>query len=230
MESGSGQPTPDSDTFRSRAAAYYEANPGRLHKDVVKLKLQDQALPAFVKLKFPPGVVGLLIAALMAATMSSIDSGIHSVTTALVVDFRDRLMPQWKPKTEKGEMLTARILLVVIGSAAVCLACFVSQLGDVFAVAKKTTAAFGGPLLAVFVLGMFSSRVTPASVFTGTLAGAVFTAFMMERNPDWFSMWFWPLGFFGALSLSYVLSVLPVPWNNHNPGRELTFLKLRKQE
>jgi Na+/proline symporter len=183
-----------------------------------------------VKLKFPPGVVGLLIAALMAATMSSIDSGIHSVTTALVVDFRDRLMPQWKPKTEQGEMLTARILLVVIGSAAVILACFVSQLGDVFAVAKKTTAAFGGPLLAVFVLGMFSSRVTPVSVFVGTLAGAVFTAFMMDRYPDWFSMWFWPLGFFGALILSVVLSVLPVAWNRYNPGNALTFLNLRKSE
>lgn len=219
-----------SSDFETRVTAFYAANPDRLHQDVLKLKLQDQALPAFVKLKFPPGVVGLLIAALMAATMSSIDSGIHSVTTALVVDFRDRLMPGWKPETEKGEMLTARILLVLIGSTAVLLACFVSQLGDVFAVAKKTTAAFGGPLLAVFVLGMFTSRVTPVSVFAGTLAGAVFTAFMMERHPDWFSMWFWPLGFFGALLLSFILSVLPVSWNHHNPGRELTFLNLRKPD
>lgn len=221
--------TPGGESFEAQAREFYAQNPSRLHEDVVKLKLQDQALPAFVKLKFPPGVVGLLIAALMAATMSSIDSGIHSVTTALVVDFRDRLMPQWKPKTEKGEMLTARILLVLIGSASVVLACFVSQLGDVFAVAKKTTAAFGGPLLAVFVLGMFSSRVTPVSVFIGTLVGAVQTAFMMERYPDWFSMWFWPLGFFGALTLSYVLSVLPVSWNEHNSGSRLTFLNLRRQ-
>ena len=139
-------------------------------------------------------------------------------------------MPQWKPKTEQGEMLTARILLVLIGANAVTLACFVSQLGDVFAVAKKTTAAFGGPLLAVFVLGMFSSRVTPVSVFVGTLAGAVFTAFMMDRNPDWFSMWFWPLGFFGSLILSVVLSALPVSWNRYNPGNSLTFLNLRKPD
>ncbi len=225
-----GQASNKDATFRPQATAFYAEHPGQLHKDVVRLNLQDQALPAFVKLKFPPGVVGLFIAALMAATMSSIDSGIHSVTTALVVDFRDRLMPQWKPKTEQGEMLTARILLVLIGANAVTLACFVSQLGDVFAVAKKTTAAFGGPLLAVFVLGMFSSRVTPVSVFVGTLAGAVFTAFMMDRNPDWFSMWFWPLGFFGSLILSVVLSALPVSWNRYNPGNSLTFLNLRKPD
>ena len=215
------------DRFRSAAAIFYQENPARLHADVVRLKLQDQALPEFVKLKFPPGVVGLLVAALMAATMSSIDSGIHSVTTALVVDFRDRLMPRWKPKTERGEMLTARILLVLIGASAVTLACFVSQLGDVFAVAKKTTAAFGGPLLAVFILGMFWSRATSVSVFVGTLAGAVFTAVMMERNPEWFSLWFWPLGFCSTLGLSALLCVLPVPWNRSCPGGSLTFWNLK---
>ncbi|MFP6765881.1 MAG: hypothetical protein VB858_19780 [Planctomycetaceae bacterium] len=218
---------PSSEQFRSASADFYQQNPARLHEDVVRLGLQDQALPEFVKLKFSPGVVGLLVAALMAATMSSIDSGIHSVTTALVVDFRDRLMPRWKPKTERGEMFTARILLVLIGAVAVTLACFVSQLGDVFAVAKKTTAAFGGPLLAVFILGMFWSRATSCSVFAGTLAGAVFTAVMMDRNPDWFSMWFWPLGFFSTLGLSALLCVLPVPWNTNCSGSALTFWKLR---
>jgi len=221
---------PSDSLSRSAAAAFYHENPARLHADVVQLKLQDQALPEFVKLKFSPGVVGLLVAALMAATMSSIDSGIHSVTTALVVDFRDRLVPRWKPKTERGEMLTARILLVLIGVSAVTLACFVSQLGDVFAVAKKTTAAFGGPLLAVFILGMFWSGATSVSVFVGTLAGAVFTAIMMERNPDWFSMWFWPLGFFTTLGLSAVLCVLPVAWNRSQPGSSLTFWKLNSAD
>jgi Na+/proline symporter len=124
-------------------------------------------------------------------------------------------------------MFTARILLVLIGAVAVTLACFVSQLGDVFAVAKKTTAAFGGPLLAVFILGMFWSRATSCSVFAGTLAGAVFTAVMMDRNPDWFSMWFWPLGFFSTLGLSALLCVLPVPWNTNCSGSALTFWKLR---
>ena len=213
--------------FATRAREFYAENPDRLHQDVVKLKLQDQALPEFVKLKFPPGIVGLLVAALMAATMSSIDSGIHSVTTALIVDFRDRLLPQWKPKTERGEMLTARILLVLIGVASVTLACFVSELGDVFAVAKKTTAAFGGPLLAVFILGMFWSRATSVGVFVGTLAGAVVTAWMMADHPDWFSLWFWPLGFFGAVGLSAMLSLLPFRGNQGNSSRALTFWALR---
>ena len=68
----------------------------------------------------------------MAAIMSSIDSGIHSVTTAIIVDFRDRLWPSWRPKSEQGELMTIRCLVLVIGCLAVGLACQVGSMGDVF--------------------------------------------------------------------------------------------------
>lgn len=199
-----------------------------LHQDVVKLGLQDQALPTFVRLKFPPGVVGLLVAALMAATMSSIDSGIHSVTTAIVVDFRDRLFPGLRPATDRGEMQIARIILVFIGALAVLLACFVGELGDVFDVAKKTTAAFGGPLLAVFIVGMFMTRVTWLGVLLGTFGGAAITAWEMYAHPDWFSLWFWPIGFLSAIALSMVLSLIPVGKNAESAEQPLTWSTVMK--
>lgn len=200
--------TPDGPRVNSEK--WYTKRPDLIRHAVLSNGLQDQALPTFVRLNFPPGVVGLLVAALMAATMSSIDSGIHSVTTALVVDFRDRLFPGLRPKTDAGEMRVARITLVIIGVIAVTLACFVGQLGDVFAVAKKTTAAFGGPLLAVFIVGLFVKRATWLGVLLGTFAGAAITVWQMEQHPDWFSLWFWPIGFFSAIGLSLVLSLIPV--------------------
>lgn len=199
-------------TIEEAAQHLYSGSEGaaRLHKDMTTLGLQDQALPTFVRLKFPPGVVGLLVAALMAATMSSIDSGIHSVTTAIVVDFRDRLFPKLRPATDAGEMRIARIILVIVGALAVGLACFVGELGDVFAVAKKTTAAFGGPLLAVFIVGLFMPRATWFGVLLGTFAGAAITVWQMDAHPDWFSLWFWPIGFFSAIGLSMLLSLIPL--------------------
>ena len=189
---------------------HYADNKAQVREDILAHGLQDQALPTFVRLKFPPGVVGLLVAALMAATMSSIDSGIHSVTTAIVVDFRDRLFPKLRPATDAGEMRVARIILVIVGALAVGLACFVGELGDVFAVAKKTTAAFGGPLLAVFVVGLFMPRTTWLGVLLGTFAGAAITVWQMDAHPDWFSLWFWPIGFFSAIGLSMLLSLIPL--------------------
>ena len=192
-------------------AEYYATHPRELHADVVELGLNDQALPRFVRLKFPAGVVGLLVAALMAATMSSVDSGIHSITTALLIDFRDRLAPEWRPKTEAGEMLVARVMVVVIGALAITLACFVGELGDVFAVAKKTVGAFAAPLLAVFVLGLFLRRATATGVLLGTCSGAVVTLWFTfsETFSDWFSMWVFVVGFVSSVVFSLVFSCIP---------------------
>jgi Na+/proline symporter len=199
-----------------------------IHEEIVDAGLQDQALPTFVRLKFPPGVVGLLVAALMAATMSSIDSGIHSVTTAIVVDFRDRLFPKLRPATDAGEMRIARIILVIVGALAVGLACFVGELGDVFAVAKKTTAAFGGPLLAVFIVGLFMPRATWFGVLLGTFAGAAITVWQMDAHPDWFSLWFWPIGFFSAVGLSMLLSLIPLGKRAGDTSQPLTWSAVMK--
>ena len=206
-------------------AEYYKSHPQELHADVVELGLNDQALPRFVRLKFPAGVVGLLVAALMAATMSSVDSGIHSITTALIVDFRDRLVPAWRPKTEAGEMLVARVMVVVIGAIAIVLACFVGQLGDVFAVAKKTVGAFAAPLLAVFVLGLFVRRATAAGVLLGTFAGAVVTLWFTfaETFSDWFSMWVFFVGFVSSVVFSLLFSCVPGLSRTSTAGPDRTF-------
>ncbi|MGB0581875.1 MAG: sodium:solute symporter family transporter [Limisphaerales bacterium] len=166
--------------------------------------LSDNAMPQFVKLHFPPGMIGLFLAALMAAIMSSIDSGIHSVTTALVVDFRDRLFPHLKPEDDRRDVFLIRMLVMLIGGISVGLACFVGNLGDVFAIGKKMTAGFGGPLLAVFILAFFVPRAGTRGVFVGALAGAGITIFLMYAKSEWFSVWFWPIGF----GISIVFGIL----------------------
>jgi SSS family solute:Na+ symporter len=175
------------------------------HGETVK---PDEALPTFVRFHFPPGMTGLFLAALLAAIMSSIDSGIHSVTTALVVDFRDRLKPAWKPVKDADDIRFIRTLVVVVGVVSVGLACFVGPLGNVFAIAKKTTAAFGGPLLAVFVLALFFQRSTVIGVFSGALLGAGITLWLSFVQTDWFSLWFWPVGFGLAMVIALVVSLL----------------------
>jgi SSS family solute:Na+ symporter len=167
----------------------------------------DKAMPEFVRLHFPPGLAGLFLAALMAAVMSSIDSGIHSVTTALVVDFRDRLFPQWRPKDDRSELRFIRLMVLVIGAIAITLACFVGPLGNVFDIGKKLTSAPGGPLLAIFILAFFSRRATWLGVLLGASLSTVITLVLMFTQ-DWFSVWYWPIGFGTSLVLGYIASFL----------------------
>jgi SSS family transporter len=178
-------------------------------------KISDKAMPEFVRIHFPPGLAGLFLAALMAAIMSSIDSGIHSVTTALVVDFRDRLCPGLHPKTDRGELWSIRFLVLGIGVLSVTLACFVGPLGNVFDIGKKLTAAFGGPLLAIFVLALFSRRATWLGVLLSVIISTALILMLMYTQ-DWFSVWYWPVGFGLCLSLGFVLSYL-------QPVRETEF-------
>ena len=194
---------------------------------VREAELQDEALPQFVRVHFPPGMVGLFLAALMAAVMSSIDSGIHSVTTAIVLDFRDRLLPDWRPSNAAHEVTLIRVLVVVIGSISITLACFVGPLGDVFAIAKKTTAAFGGPLLAVFILALFFRGATTRGVFLGALLGAAITMFLMYWCPDWFSVWFWPIGFGLSMAISGTFS-LAWPNKGQRHRTALTFWEVMR--
>ena len=214
-------------TDAAALSAYYNENPEKVRGDILENGLQDQAMPRFVTTKFPPGVVGLVVAALMSATMSSIDSGIHSITTAVMVDFRDRLFPGLKPKTDRGEMFVARFLVLLIGSLAVTLACFVGELGDVFAVAKKTVGAFAAPLLAVFALGFFFRRAKSTGVFIGTWCGAALTLGAMAEYPDVFSLWWFVFGFSVSVILSYILSFLPLPGNHSSSTEDLTFAGIR---
>jgi SSS family transporter len=189
--------------------------------------LSDRAMPNFVRDRFPPGVVGLFLAALLAAVMSSIDSGVHSVTTAIVVDFRDRLWPKWKPKDDRRDVHFIRLLILLIGATSVALACFVGDLGNVFDVGKKLTAAFGGPLLAVFVLAFFHRGASPAGVFTGAVLGASITLGLMYARDDWFSVWFWPIGFGLSIVIGFLISLFqPRPADAPEP---LTYREVMRQ-
>ena len=170
-------------------------------------KVADRAMPEFVRLHFPPGLAGLFLAALMAAIMSSIDSGVHSVTTAIVVDFRDRHFPKLRPKDERSELRWIRLMVLAIGVIAITLACFVGPLGNVFDIGKKLTAAFGGPLLAIFVLALFSRRATSLAVLISVLISTVLTLYLMYTQ-NWFSVWFWPIGFGMSLVLGFFASFL----------------------
>ncbi|MCA9056064.1 MAG: hypothetical protein KDA75_19665, partial [Planctomycetaceae bacterium] len=90
---------------------------------------------------------------------------------------------------------------------AITLACFVGPLGNVFDIAKKLTAAFGAPLLAIFILAFFSRRVEWVGILISGIVCTILTLVLMYTQ-DWFSMWYWPIGFTSTLVLAYGLSLL----------------------
>jgi sodium-coupled monocarboxylate transporter 8/12 len=129
----------------------------------------DQILPYFVITELPAGLPGLLIAAIYSGTMSATSSGINALTTATLVDFRQRL--SHKPTTEKQQLKLARLLTLAYGALVIVLAFGVSKLGALIEASNKAIGLVGGPLLGLFLLGMLVKRATAWGTVIGWAAG-----------------------------------------------------------
>lgn len=133
---------------------------------------QDNMFPQFIRYYIPSGLRGMVVAALFAAAMSTIDSGSNSVSTILTVDFFRKLNPAGR--SVAGELKLARIVTASMGVIVVLctIALYHASKGtDIITLCQKGFNMFLGPLGALFVLGMFSRTATPATVLPALLVG-----------------------------------------------------------
>ncbi len=156
---------------------------------VLHKKAQDQLMPWFLVNQLPAGIAGLVLAALFAASMSSLDSGLNSITTLLIVDVHRRLgvgrpaLARWVGKEigdleETDELRLARAMVIAIGVAATLFSLLVSRLGNIFDMMITLVNTLGGPLLAVFLLGMFTRRCTSAAALIAMVGGTLLTLWL----------------------------------------------------
>jgi len=189
--------------------AFYHEHPQLLPSGIE----EDKVFPYFIAHEFPNGVAGLLIAAIFAATMSSLSSGINAVSAAIDIDFVQRFSI-WQRKSgvnkDARQLRFARLLSTLIGACATVLACFVGRLGTIVEIGLRFIDGFSGPLLGLFVLGMFSRRATPEAAFLGALLGIATTTAVNFASPFSFT-WFPAIGCLTTLGSGYAISWLGNP-------------------
>ncbi len=142
--------------------AYYQQHGGLPE---LPQKKQDQILPLFVTTALRQvGLVGLLVAGLFAAAMSTIDSGINSLTAVVVYD--------WLSGREL-RVAFSRLLCVAFGVLVIAAALVVPYLApNVIGMITTIASTFLGLLLGVYLLGMLVPRANAAGALVGLLAGA----------------------------------------------------------
>lgn len=152
------------------------ASEGILSGDVkIRNEAQDKIFPQFISLYLPGGLRGMVIAALFAAAMSTIDSGANSISTIVTVDFFRKL--KRGQTTVAGELKLARILTASMGLVIVAVTLFLYHITkgtDIITLCQKGFNCFLGPLGGLFVLGMFSKRATARSVIPAVIVGECF--------------------------------------------------------
>ena len=135
----------------------------------------DQLVPWFVVTQLPSGIAGLVIAGIFAAAMSSLDSSMNSVSTALVNDFIQR---RRGTQDDRGLLRIAKRLTVVLGvvgtgTAMILATIDIRYLFDFF---QKVMGFFGGGLAGVFLLAAFVRRANATGAVAGLIVGACATA------------------------------------------------------
>jgi SSS family solute:Na+ symporter len=134
---------------------YFKVNP-----DPAVAQLQpDQMLPYFVLTQIPVGIAGVVIAAVLAAAMSAIDSGVNSIATVTVVDL---LKPYLTPgRSDRFYLQSARVVTGAAIVVAVGGALFFSRLEkeSMNDVSLIVFSVLGGAITGIYLLGFFSKRV-----------------------------------------------------------------------
>ena len=184
----------DADAVRVEKLAMRTPPKGKSRGEIIVARQSpEKMLPHFMATHLPLGAAGLVLAALVAASMSSIDSGLNSICTLLIMDLHRRygwgkawlarrLGKQPESLNETDELRLARPMTLAIGVAATIFSLVVSQLADIFAIMIGVANTFGAPLLAVFLLGIFTRRTTAAAALVATIGGGLFTVGLTSFN------------------------------------------------
>ena len=148
--------------------AFYKSRPQNLNPGLDT----DAILPWFVVRELPIGIAGIVLAAIFAAAMSSLDSSMNSMATVLVTDFYYRFKPN---SSDRTRLLLARIITVVLGifgtGGALLMATYpIKSLWDVF---LALLGLLGGGLAGVFMLGIFTRRANSAGAVVGIVCSPV---------------------------------------------------------
>ena len=187
---------------------YFQARPGELAEGWSVAGQADRLMTHFIVIGLPPGLTGLVIAAILSAAMSSLSSGMNSTSAVVVTDFVGRA--GGRAMTTVGEVRLARMVSVAVGVLAVVLSLVVGGLAtNLLELCFKVVNLLTAPIFVLFFLALFVPRATPLSAVTATVASvtaAVVVAFGWEAR--WF-LWSPPAALVTGITVGTLASLLP---------------------
>lgn len=177
--------------------------------EMLKGKQPDFLVPYFLVKYMPTGVLGILIAGFFAASMSSIDSALNSLSAVTYQDFLVKFFPNLANLSDKKQVDLSRYLTIFWGIVATGFA--LNMIGGsetVIELVNKIGSAFYGPILATFLLGMLTRRSNQLGVIIGLFFGVGFNIFLWQFYGNAVSWLWWNVfGFVITFTLGYIFSL-----------------------
>ncbi len=185
--------------LRARTRALIgRVRPGVDNKDA------DYIFMRFVLDHFPHGLIGLLLAVILCAAMSSSAGALSALGSTTVVDFyRISVRPN---QSDAHYLGAARVFTALWGAFAVGFAGFAALLDNLIQAVNILGSLFYGPTLGVFLVGFFSRRVGGTSAFIATLLGQAVVLLVFGLSGISF-LWYNVIGCAAVVALAFALSL-----------------------
>ena len=153
--------------------AYYHSTGAPILPEGIKA---DEVFPYFIAHELPVGLRGLIVAALAAAAISSLDSDLNCISAIAVQDYYTRFK---KNVSDRQQLRFGRWMVVASGLGAVGVAClYISWGGEgVLGALFALYAIFSAGIVGIFMLGLFSRRANKQGLYIGIAAAVLFTAY-----------------------------------------------------
>jgi solute:Na+ symporter, SSS family len=185
----------------------------------------DRIYPTFIVTRMPPGIAGLLIAAILAAAMSNLSAALNSLSSSTMMDFFFRWRPQSETKTETKTDDSRRLRLARLATLAWALVLFglavlaLHRVGRVVEVGLQIAMLAYGALLGVFLLGVLTKRANQTGAIVGMIAGLALELYLWRYSQVAFTWWV-PIGTLLTFAVGYLASLLLAKEGNHGTGHQ----------
>ena len=159
----------------------------------------------FILDRMPPIVLGLIIAAIFAAAMSSIDSVLNALSSATVIDiYRRWIRPA---ASERHALVVGKLVTLFWGVVATFTALFFAGGGSIIEEINRVGSWFYGSLLGIFVLALFVKR---AGAWAGALGlvGGMGSVLLVHNIWRVEFLWYNVVGCFGVLAVGGLVALL----------------------
>jgi SSS family solute:Na+ symporter len=174
----------------------------------------DGVYAKLIKELLPPGLTGLVFAAFLAALMSSVSAIVNSVATVWTKDIYELFIK--KDADDKHYLVVGRYVTGLILILAVITSPLSDQFPGIYVYVQTINSFVQGPIFAVLLLGIFSTRITQWGGLFGLLSGIMFSGVLYFFKEDLFTIedpflyisWW---SFLGSVIVTIIVSIFTKP-------------------
>lgn len=187
----------------------------------------NQVMIGFILEKLPVGVLGLVIAGVFAAAMSSVDSILNSMTTVFIKDIYEKYFHKKESETSlKLTMVISAVLGVII--IFIVIIGFGGTVKSVLDVVGKYISYFSGPAAGAFILAMFTYTANDKGVASGFIIGII-GGFWIAKSLEVSWLWNPAIGCIVTFVMGYIASMIFTESRSINEYKQYTAKGMREK-